>query len=110
MKHPLRSLREFFFPAPAVELPDLVLPPDVPRETSVTYEELMARRQAYDALRNRIDICLTAVEVGPPADVDMDERTGDLLVTSTYDGVVRTHRLIFKEEPRNVPRETSKEE
>lgn len=63
-----------------------------------TYKELLMSRDAFRELRQRIDWALTGDEIGSPLSVEFDEDTGDVLITGTYDGVERTHRLIIKDE------------
>jgi len=64
-----------------------------------SYKELLMSRDAFLALRVRIDTVLTGDTIGPPCTIEVDESTGDLLITSTYAGVERTHQLVIKEVP-----------
>lgn len=72
-----------------------------------SYKELMMKRDAFLALRQRIDRALTGDKVEHPYATEFDKSTGDMLVTRMYNGVKRTHRITITEEPVNVPRETS---
>jgi hypothetical protein len=97
MFHVKHWLRQLIKPQAAIVLPKLVVPPDVPRETSgSTYKRLLMKQSAFIELRHRIILGL--VSEMPVPEVVIDHDTNDLLVTDTYDGVKRTHRVTITEE------------
>lgn len=61
------------------------------------YKELLMRRDAFNELRLMIDVGLNGDQVRS-LQTDIDEVTGDLLVTGEYEGVRRTHRITITEE------------
>lgn len=92
---------------PAIVLPEVVIPPDVPRETSrPAYKELMMKRDHFLLLRNEIKAHLdSGQEIYGIAEIKrtaIDPDTGDLLVTAQFGlgdrATVRTHRIRITEE------------
>jgi anaerobic ribonucleoside-triphosphate reductase len=69
----------------------------------------MNSRDAFIELRTKIRNELSAhpeTSGGQILSMENDPGTGDLLVTAQYADGQRTHRIVIKNEPVDVPRET----
>lgn len=99
---------ELITPAPAVKLPQVVLPPSA-WATKTTYTEMLRKRDAYLELRAKTEKVLNfhpETSGGEIIAIEVDPYCGDLLVTAQYlhdtDIVVRTHRINITEEVNNA--------